>query len=169
MMTKTTGPKKRALVFVHLAFLILLLFIFFSDVIFFGKTLSTSQLLPGTTPHGPYLPDLEQSVGHSKKNLQPFSFDIGGNAWINEPNPYIVKRGISSCVIPTWDPAEGLGMPLAANPNAELFNPIKLFLNVHPSPFLQDLFFVFRVFVMGAFTYFFLAELGLSSFSSPIL
>lgn len=132
----------------------LLLILFFHDVAFLGKTLSTSSLLPGTTPHGPY-----GFSGH--RPALPPSFDIAGNAWVNEPNPYIIKNA-NGTALPAWNPREGLGMPLTGNLNTEVFNPLKLFLNIFPGPFSQDLFFLLRLLVMGAFTYLFLREMKLS-------
>ena len=56
--------------------LALVLLLFFYDIAFLGKTLSTSSLLPGTTPQGPY-----GFSGHRPE--LPFSFDTAGNAWVN--------------------------------------------------------------------------------------
>lgn len=139
-----------------LAFLII---IFFHDICFFGKTLSTASLIPGTTPNGPY-----NFSGH--RPSLPFSFDTGGDAWVNEPNPYIIRRALSEGALPVWNPREGLGSPLIANLNTEVFNPLKILLNVFPGPFLQDIFFLLRLFVMGLFTYLFLKELKLSRAAS---
>ncbi len=136
-----------------------LLVLFFSDIIFSGKTLSTSLLLPGTTPDGPYSVTKE-------KTLLPFTFDLSGNAWINEPNPYIIKRQISNGSSPLWNTDEGLGMPLLANPNTEVLNPLKLFLHIYPAPFLHDVFYLLRLFLMGIFTYLFLKKRNLSNLSS---
>lgn len=132
-----------------------LLIIFFHDICFFGKSLSTSSFLTGTTPEGPY-----GFSGHRPK--MPFSFDTGGNAWVNEPNPYIVRKILDEGALPTWNPYEGLGMPLIANMNNEVFNPLKVFLNLFPNPFFQDMFFLLRLLVMGLFTYLFLREMKLS-------
>ncbi len=143
----------------YISVLFLLLLVFFYDVIFAGKTLSTSSLLPGTTPEGPY-----GFSGH--KPEMPFSFDTGGNAWVNEPNPYIIRRTIEEGALPAWNPSEGFGVPLIGNLNSEVFNPLKLFLNLFPGPFLHDLFFLLRLLVMGVFTFLFLNEKGLSCASS---
>lgn len=139
--------------------LALLLVISFHDIIFFGKTLSTASLLPGTTPEGPY-----GFTGH--KPEMPFSFDTGGNAWVNEPNPYIIRRTLIEGSLPTWSPYEGLGMPLIANLNTEVFNPLKIILNLSPGPVSQDIFFLLRLFVMGLFTCLFLKEMKISNASS---
>ncbi len=141
----------------HCIFLLpLLILIFFCDILFFGKTLSTASLLPGATPSGPY--------GFSGQRPEmPFSFDVGGNAWVNEPNPYIIRRLLNEGgELPFWNPHEGLGMPLIANMNNEVLNPLKLALNLSPGPFSQDIFFLLRLLVMGIFTYLFLRELKLS-------
>ncbi len=137
----------------------LLLILFFHDVLFLGKTLSVSSLLPGTTPQGPF-----GFSGHRPET--PFSFDIAGNALVNEPNPYIIRRLLDEKTLPAWNPFEGLGIPLIGNLNTEVFNPLKVFLNLFPSPFSQDIFFLARLLVMGLFTYLFLKEMRLSPGSS---
>jgi hypothetical protein len=137
----------------------LLLTLFFHDVLFSGKTLSASSLLPGATPSGPY-----GFSGH--RSGLPFSFDTAGNAWVNEPNPYIIRRVLDEGALPAWNPYEGLGIPLVGNLNSEVFNPLKLFLNLFPHPFSQDIFFLLRLLVMGSFTYLFLRETKLSCAAS---
>lgn len=139
--------------------LALLLAIFFHDICFLGKTLSTATLVPGITADGPY-----GFSGHRPE--LPFSFDTGGNAWVNEPNPYIISKALDEGAVPSWNPREGLGMPLIANLNTEVFNPLKIFLNLNPGPFQQDIFFLLRLLVMGLFTYLFLKETKLSHPSS---
>jgi len=137
----------------------LLLLIFFHDVAFLGKTFSTSSLIPGITPDGP-----DGFSGH--RPAVPFSFDVSGNAWVNEPNPYVIKEAISQGAMPLWNPGEGIGMPLIGNLNTEVLNPAKAILNLYPSPLLQDFFFLFRLSFMGLFTYLFLREMKLSSIPS---
>jgi len=136
-----------------------LLSLFFYDVLFSGKTLSESSLLPGTTPTGPY-----HFSGHRPE--LPFSFDIEGNAWVNEPNPYILRRALDEKKLPSWSPWEGLGMPLIGNLNTEVFNPVKAPLNFFPNPLLQDIFFLLRLLVIGLLTYLFLMEMRLSQAAS---
>ena len=140
---------------VYLLILLLTLLIFFFDVIFLGKTLSTSTIAPGC-PYG--------FSGYTPTN--PFSYDIGGNAFINEPNPYTIQNAITEGSPPLWNAGEGLGMPIVGNLNTEVFNPLKLFLNFYPSPFLQDVFFILRLFVMGLLTFLFLTEMGLKNIAS---
>jgi hypothetical protein len=152
---KSTMGKK------SLCFLLLplLLVLFFHDVLVSGKTLSTSSLLPGATPSGPY-----DFSGH--RPALPFSFDTAGDAWVNEPNPYIIRKILNAGAVPAWNPYEGLGIPLVGNLNSEVLNPLKLFLNLFPHPFSQDIFFLLRLLVMGSFTYLFLRETKLSCLAS---
>jgi hypothetical protein len=137
--------------FLWTSLLLMVLVIFFHDIVFSGKSLSTGQLLPGTTPAGSY--------GFSGYEPRlPFSLDTGGTAWINEPNPYIIRRTLNEGAFPLWNPRDGLGMPLVGNVNTEVFNFLKTFLNLSPGPFSQDMFYLLRLFIMGVFTYLFLAE-----------
>jgi hypothetical protein len=132
--------------------LIFLLSIFFYDVLFMGRSLSTSSLLPGATPQGPF--------NYTENRVKPFTFDLSGNALVNEPNPYIIKKAVDEGSLPLWSPYEGLGMPLLGNPNTEVLNPLKAPLNLMPGPFMQDVFFLLRLLLLGIFTYLFLREAG---------
>jgi hypothetical protein len=137
-------------------FISLLLALFFSDILFAGRTLSSSSLVPGTAPYGSY-----GFSGH--RPAMPFSFDIAGNALVNEPNPYILRNALDKAALPAWNQREGFGMPLIANLNTEVLNPLKLFLNLFPGPYLQDVFYLLRLLVMGIFTFLFLRERKLPS------
>ena len=137
----------------------LLLALFFFDILFLGKTLSTSSLLPGTTPDGPY-----EFSGY--KPEMPFSFDTSGNAWINDPHPYLINRQLRDGVFPMWNSNEGLGMPMLGDPGKEILNPLKIFLNLFPSPLFNDLYFLLRLWVTGIFTFLFLRERRLSGTAS---
>lgn len=141
----------------YILILLLLIILFFFDIIFLGKTLSTSSILPGATLNGPY-----GFSGHRPD--MPFCFDTGGNAWVNEPNPHIIKNILKQGRLPLWNPREGLGMPVIGNLNTEALNPLKLFLNLFPSQSGYDAFFLLRLFFMGVFTYLFLRETGLGGF-----
>jgi len=142
---------KKEIIFLSM---LLLIIIFFYDILFLDKTLSTTSLMPGITQV------------KSNQQIKPFSFDLSGNAWINEPYPYIIKRIIKDGSLPLWNPYEGLGMPLLANPNSEVLNPLKIPLNLFPSAYLQDIFYLLRLLMIGVFTAFFLREFGLSLISS---
>jgi len=142
--------------FVWILLLPVLLIVFFHDIPFSGKSLSTAPLLPGTTPAGPY--------GFSGyEPTLPFSLDTGGTAWVNEPNPYIIRRTLEEGSFPLWNPRDGLGMPLVGNVNTEVFNVLKAFLNFSPGPFSQDMFYLLRLLIIGLFTWLFLMEKKLSA------
>jgi len=134
-----------------IAILFFLICLFFFDILFLGKTLSTSSLLPGTTPDGPY-----EFSGY--KPEMPFTFDIGGNSWINDPHPYLISSQLRGGIFPMWNPNEGLGMPMLGDPGKEILNPLKIFFNLFPSPFFNDLYFLLRLWVTGLFTFLFLRE-----------
>ncbi len=141
------------------AVLLALLAVFFSDIIFSGRTLSTSALLPGATPTGPY-----GFGGYAPE--RPFSYDVGGSGWVNEPAPYLIEKLLREGGFPLWNPREGLGMPLTGDLNKEIFNPLKVLLNISPSPLHQDLYYLLRLFLMGLFAFLFLTERGLSGIAS---
>ena len=58
--------------------------------------------------------------------------------------------------VPLWNPYQAYGAPLAANMQAQPFNPIYLIFALHPTPRTYNLFILLRLFVAGFFTYLFL-------------
>ncbi len=57
---------------------------------------------------------------------------------MNEPNPYIIRGILNEKTLPTWNPYEGLGIPLIGNLNTEVFNPLKVFLNLFSVSFFSE-------------------------------
>lgn len=123
---------------IHVLILISILMVFFFDVVFLGKTLSSASLV-----YNIIKPE-------DTSNLKPFTFDVAGDALVNEPTSYIIRRLLNETTFPLWNPYEGLGSPLIGNLNNEVFNPLKIMLNIHPSPLLKDLILILRLFFDGA-------------------
>jgi hypothetical protein len=126
----------------------------FADVLFAGRTLSAAAYVPGVLPSGPY--QQRGAVARSRPLLDP-----EGAAWVDEPGPYLVRRALAAGRLPLWNEGEGLGAPLAANPNAAVWSPLSAPVNLWPSPVLQDLVWLARVWLLGCFTALFALELGL--------
>lgn len=131
----------------------------FADVLFAGRTLSAAAYVPGILPSGPY--ELRGTTPPRRPLLDP-----EGAAWVDEPGPYLVRRALAEGRLPLWNPDEGLGAPLAANPNAAVWSPLSLPVNLWPSPLVQDLAWLARVWLLGCFAALLARELGLGRMSA---
>lgn len=132
----------------------LLLAAAFADVIVAGRTLSAAAYVPGVLPSGP--------VALAGRPRPPrHLLDPEGAAWVDEPAPYLVHGALRDGSLPLWNAGEGLGIPLAANPNARAWAPLALPVHLWPSPLVQDLGRLLRLWVLGALTAALACALGL--------
>ncbi len=132
--------------------------VFFGDVIVGGKSLSASTYTAGLTPHGPR--DAPATPG------VPHLLDVEGAAWVDEPSPRLASAAFAAGELPLWNPATGLGAPLAANLNSGAGNPFQLALNLLPTPLAADLFYLARLMLLAVFVWAFLRELSLGSLAA---
>jgi len=81
--------------------------------------------------------------------------------------PWLVEtaRQFRAGYFPLWCAEEGLGFPLLANYQSSPLNPFNLAFAVWPSLKFLDFMLVLKLFLLGAFTYFFALEIGLSPIS----
>jgi len=138
--------------------LLLVVLAAFGDVLFAGRTLSAAAYTHGVLPGGP--------VASSDPPATPHLRDVEGAAWVDEPSPYLVHRALAAQRLPLWNAAEGLGAPLAANLNAAAFAPLELPVNLWPSPLVQDLAWIFRVWLLGVATALLARRLGCGPFGA---
>ncbi|MFM8410095.1 MAG: hypothetical protein ACKOCT_07440, partial [Alphaproteobacteria bacterium] len=134
------------------ALLALALAVAFPDVLFGGKTLSAAAWVPGVLPGGP--------VG---SRLPPGAIaprDPEGAAWVDEPAPYLVHDALASGTAPLWNDREGLGLPLLGNPNTAALAPLQWPVEILPTPWVQDLAWLARVLVLGAFGWLLARRIG---------
>lgn len=123
----------------------------FWDVLLGGRTLSPAAWVPGVLPSGP--------VG-APPPPPPAMRDLEGGAWVDEPAPYLVHRPLARLDAPLWNPRAGLGAPLGANPNMAAWSPLQLPTNLWPSPLVQDLTWVLRVYLLALSTWLLARALG---------
>ncbi|HYC22450.1 MAG TPA: hypothetical protein VEI94_07100 [Candidatus Bathyarchaeia archaeon] len=138
--------------------LLLVVLAAFGDVLFAGRTLSAAAFTHGVLPGGPVAPSDPPATPHLR--------DVEGAAWVDEPSPYLVHRALAARHLPLWNAAEGLGAPLAANLNAAAFAPLELPVNLWPSPLVQDLAWIFRVWLLGVATALLARRLGSGPFGA---
>lgn len=123
----------------------------FADVLFGGRTLSPAPYLPGVTPSGP--------LGAPPPPPTALR-DLEGGAWVDEPAPYLVHRALAEGRLPLWNAGVALGAPLAANPNMAAWSPLQLLPNLHPTPLVQDVAWVLRVYMLALATWLLASTLG---------
>ena len=126
----------------------------FPDVIVGGRTLAAAAYVPGVLPSGPV-----RLAGRPRPPRH--LLDPEGAAWVDEPAPYLVHGEIRAGRLPLWNAREGLGIPLAANPNTGAWAPLSLPVHLWPSPLVQDLAWLLRLWLLGALTAALARELGL--------
>ncbi len=68
--------------------------------------------------------------------------------------------------LPLWNPYNALGVPHWANILTACLFPLKLIIYLFPSLFINDLYIILRLFLIGLFVYLFVRSLGLSQESS---
>lgn len=132
--------------------LALVLAVAFPDVLFGGRTLSTSAWVPGVLPSGP--------VGARVPPGAVAPRDPEGAAWVDEPAPYLVHEALAAGHAPLWNAREGLGLPLLGNPNTAALAPLQWPVEARPGPFVQDLAWLARALVLGIFTWVLARRIG---------
>lgn len=133
---------------IALVILLVTLVIAFSNIVFLGKTLTSSALPAGTTRYGPYLYNVN-------KPLLPV-VDGAASAWHWEPAMQLNNRAYLKGQLPLWNPYNGAGQPLAADMQSSSFYPLALPLILKPTPLMWDVFLLFRLLLAGFFTFMFL-------------
>jgi hypothetical protein len=137
--------------------LFLLLNIFFFDVIYLNRTLSSLQV-PGVMGNGPY--------PHSGKYTHRAFIDPGGSTWSPRPHTILASRPYHEGHLPLWNPFQGIGQPLAGNMDSNALNPLRIFLYLTPTPYMWDLYLLFRLLLAGIFAYLFMRAIEVSYLTS---
>lgn len=138
-----------------------LLMIFFYNVIFFGATLMTSAITPGTMPTGPY--------GYPPIGIPAIVIDPGASSWQYEPSFPLASNIYKSGEIPLWDPYVALGTPFAADMQSGVFFPLNFIVYFMPKIYFWDaldLILLLRLFIAGFFTYCFMRTIEVNRYGS---
>lgn len=150
-------PYEIVLVILVLTVLILL---FFYDIVFQGKTLMTTNSVPGTMNVGAY-----NYKGHQPPAIHVI--DPAASAQIHEPSTRLTSLLYKKGIIPLWNPHAATGIPLNADMISAVFFPLSFLLYWDPRAWMWDLFMLLRIFIAGLLSYFFFRKsLELSPLSS---
>lgn len=83
--------------------------------------------------------------------------DAGAPGWQNEPWAAVIGyQYLAEKTWPLWNPYQAYGAPLAANMQAQPFNPLFALFSLHPSPWAYNIYLLFRLFLAGFFAYLYL-------------
>lgn len=142
---------KHKIIFLLLIGTLLLFTLLFRDVLFFGKTLRGEPYAQGVLPTGPV--SYTREVGEFRSHTN----DPGASAWNNDPPFVVALNQLKHGFIPWWNPYNGTGTPLLASLQSGIMFPPKLaILFLSSSPFMFDLYMIFRILIAFVFTYLFL-------------
>src|SRR5688572_10340341 len=132
--------------------LILLLAIFYRDVVFAGRTFLMETAAPGTMPNaGPY----------KYKGTTPgfVAVDAGAIAWQIEPFNRFASKSVKKGDFPLWNPYAGLaGSPLLADGHTGPLEPLQFLFFFIPDrfwPYAVDLQLLMRFFIAAFACYLF--------------
>lgn len=84
----------------------------------------------------------------------PRANDPGASSWVTEAYPPLLRHQyVSEKNLPLWNPYQAYGAPLAANMQSQPFNPLYFLFALNPGPRAFNLFVLFRLLLLGLFTY----------------
>ena len=131
----------------------------YHDVAFGGKTFSSSAQTPGGALGG-------EACGTANGACEPVTYDdprvdLGASAWQLEPWAQINHSSLADRVVPLWNDYEGAGLPLAANMQSAVFDPLLAPLHLRPTVFVQDVMFLVGLALIGLGAYAAARSIGL--------
>jgi hypothetical protein len=133
--------------------------IFFFDIIFRGKTLAPdvydASALGVKPPYGYPKPIPKQS--------RYSVWDPAGSSRAYKVLIYKHHDAYKRGRLPLWNPHQGLGAPLAANPDASAWYPLFIPLYISPSPTMWDYYLIFQLWIAAFFTFLYARLIGLSN------
>ncbi len=123
----------------------------YHDVAFGGKTFSSSAQTRGGALGG-------EACGTPNGVCEPVTYDdprvdIVASAWQLEPWARINHSSLADREVPLWNDYEGAGLPLAANMQSAVFDPLLAALHLHPTLLVQDVMFLIGLALIGLGAY----------------
>jgi hypothetical protein len=142
------------------ACLAVLLALFFFDIVFFGRTLSTSASQWGVMGSDPPYGYTGDPPEHNPYLLDPLAHAIG------ESNGQIAADSYRDFRLPIWDANTALGRPLLGSLDPWAANPFRVLVAVSSSRTVLDAFLAGRLLIAGLFTYLLAKRLGTSKLAA---
>jgi hypothetical protein len=144
------------------------------EIPFGGKTFSTASYVANFNGCGP------NRTTEAVHGLLPFGFcspvnendprpDFAASSWVLEPSAQVIHRQVAQGSLPLWSEGEGLGMPLAANPQTAALDPLMLAVFLHPTPLVTDLSILFWLLLVAVAAYLFARVLRLRPLPSTVV
>lgn len=138
----------------------LLICIYFSSVVFHGKTLTTSALTGGVMSSGAY----EYNGAHPP--FFPIS-DPGAFAWQDEPLSHYIDNILKKeHRLPLWNPNVGIGYPILSGLQIGMFFPPNWISFLGSSELAWDVLMLLKILGAGFFSYLFARKISLSKQSA---
>ena len=128
--------------------LAVLVIIFFYDVVFLERTVTTSSFQPGVMGMSPPFGYPEE-----RPPFNPYQLDSLASAEGSIPVPEKMATLYRDFQLPLWDANLAMGRPIMATLNPNVISPIRIPLAVWPSSEMWDAFLIIRLVVAGVFTY----------------
>jgi hypothetical protein len=138
----------------------------YRDVAFGGRTFSASAQTPGAALGG-------TACGTPSGACRPTAYDdprvdTGASAWQLEPWARINHSSLAQGQVPLWNDDEGAGLPLAANMQSAVFDPLLLPFHLHPTLLVQDLMFLLGLVLIGLGAYLAARMIGLRAIAATV-
>jgi hypothetical protein len=126
----------------------LVMLVGYFQVPFAGKTFSTASYVVG---YGGAC-GTATGVCNANRRNDPRP-DGGASAWQLEPWAQVTHRTLDSGELPLWNPYQGIGTPLAADPPTAALDPLMLAVFVHPTMLVTDLSIMLWLLLVGVAAY----------------
>lgn len=130
------------------------------EIPFAGRTFTTSSTTPGVLP-------CEPARCYATPSDDP-RVDRGASAWQSEPWARVVHDSLADREVPLWNPYEGIGQPLAADPPTAAFDPLSLAVHLRPTPLVEDLTSLAVLVLIGMATFWAVRMIGMSPLAATV-
>ncbi len=128
----------------------------FPEVVFGGKTMLPGNVAGVMGQAPPYGFEGEEPADN-------FRIDKAASAWQIEPWARKVRQAYADGDVPLWNSSAGTGVPLLANMQSAVFNPLRLPVLISPGPSMWDLYLLGRFLLGGLAAFLFARRVGMAA------
>jgi hypothetical protein len=147
---------------IGVAIVVIVVIVGYFEVPFAGKTVSTSAQAPGFDVCG------TTTGACARRSINDPRFDPKAASSALEPWNFATHRALEQHQVPLWNTYQGIGMPLAANMQSGVFDPMMLPMHVHPTPLVLDMTALFGLIFVGIAAYVAARAFGLSPTAATV-